>query len=456
MLLNALHVSAADPGAEAARLEALDLVDWPATARDRLGRLRREFDSGAGDDPAFLTWRAQAGTALEGHALFEALHAEIWKRDPERWHWQSWPSEFASRHAAGIEPFSRSHAGEIAFHAWLQYRADSELAQAQQAARDAGMAIGLISDLAVGADSGGSHGWSHQGETLHNLTVGAPPDLLQVNGQNWGITGFSARGLRQNGFRGFIEMLGTAMRHAGGVRIDHAMGINRLWIIPEGQTAAHGAYLSFPEDDLRRLIKLESARHRAIVLAEDLGTVPDGFQERLQQAGIDGMRVLQFERDDDGFIAPARWTPKATAMTSTHDLPTVAGWWSGRDISEHARIFETPQAKLDEEQAERTRERTALWQAVRQSGSADGAEPAAWDTDPVVDAATAHIARSACELVMLPVEDALALSDQPNLPGTTSEHPNWRRRLAAPAGRVLEDANTKQRLAVLRRIRERP
>ncbi len=457
VMLNALHIAADAPGAEAARLEALELVDWPAVARDRLQRLRVVFDAEGADDPAFLAWRASgrdgAGDELEGHALFEALHAELWERDRGLWHWRSWPEQYASRDAPGSREFAGSHAREIAFHAWLQYRADRELAAAQQAAHDAGMAIGLISDLAVGTDTGGSHCWSRPGESLLGLTIGAPPDLLQVRGQNWGISAFSARGLRQNGFGAFIEMLRGAMRHAGGVRIDHGMGIARLWIIPDGDSADHGTYLAFPEDDLRRLIKLESVRNRAIVLAEDLGTVPEGFQERLQQAGIDGMRVLQFERDQDGFVAPGRWTRQASAMTSTHDLAPVAGWWAGHDIVERARILGMAQEQQDKEQAERGHDRAALWQAMCASGAAGGEQPTPQDTAPVVDAALGHTARARCELVMLPIEDVLGLIEQPNLPGTTDQHPNWRRRLHARSGSVLGDGSTASRLAMVDRLR---
>ena len=245
-------------------------------------------------------------------------------------------------------------------------------------------------------------------------------------------------------------MLRGAMRHAGGVRIDHGMGIARLWIIPDGETADHGTYLAFPEDDLRRLIKLESVRNRAIVLAEDLGTVPEGFQARLQRAGIDGMRVLPFERDHDGFIAPALWTREASAMTSTHDLAPVAGWWSGHDIDERGRILRTAQEQQDKEHAERARDRTALWQAMRRSGAGGGEQPLPQDTGTAVDAALAHTAGARCELVMLPLEDVLGLVEQPNLPGTTDQHPNWRRRLAAGGGDVLQDEAVRSRLAVIR------
>ncbi len=451
IMLNVLHVAADDPGEEAARLETLDLVDWPAVGRDRLRRLRRSFDSGAADD-GFTSWRAGQGDKLEAHALFEALHAHLWRENGGAWHWKDWPEPFRDPHAPGAAAFAAANPDEITFHAWLQHRADSELGAAQKAATDAGMAIGLVSDLAVGTDSGGSHCWSRKPETLIGLTVGAPPDLLQRAGQNWGITAFSGRGLRANGFRAFIEMLEGAMRHAGGVRIDHAMGLNRLWVIPEGQRAADGAYLQLPETDLVRLTRLESVRNRAIVLGEDLGTVPAGFQDRLQAAGIDGMRVLWFERNDKGFNAPSGWTRQASAMTSTHDLPTVAGWWKGHDIGTRRALGGT-EADEQRELAERATARSELWTAMQASGAASGPMPAVWDAAPVVDGAVAQVGGSACELVMVPTEDVLGLEEQPNVPGTVTEHPNWRRRLHDPVGAVLSGERATLRLRRLEQQR---
>ena len=230
------------------------------------------------------------------------------------------------------------------------------------------------------------------------------------------------------------------------------MGLNRLWIVPEGASAASGIYMRMPEADLIRLTKLESVRHRAVVLGEDLGTVPDGFPERLQGAGIDGMRVLWFERDEDGFTPPARWTRGASAMTSTHDLPTVAGWWKGIDI--HHRL-ELGGSEADErrELAERAKDRGALWRAMLSSGAALGDEPAVWDAMPVVDAALAQVAGSACEMAMIPTEDVLGLEEQPNVPGTTTEHPNWRRRLDEPVGQVLAGERATLRLRRLAQLR---
>ena len=411
-----------------------------------MGELRRLFETSRSDQAeqaAFAMFRSVQGDRLRSHAVFEALHAYFFGQHGDKWHWRTWPTAFADPGGPAVSKFAEEYATEVNFHAWLQFRADRGLAAAQAACRKAGMGIGLVSDLAVGTDSGGSQCWARQQETLLGLSVGAPPDLLQRGGQNWGLTAFSPRGLVENGFSTYRDMLQTAMAHAGGMRIDHAMGLNRLWVIPDGATGADGAYLSFPEQDLLRLIRLESYRNRSIVLAEDLGTVPDGFQNRLRDSGIDGMRVLWFERDErDVFVSPDRWTSHAAAMTSTHDLPTVAGWWSGRDIDWHERLGRSSDLKAARET--RARERDHLWQAFTASGAAHGEAPPADSPATVVDAACLHVGSAACELVMLPIEDAIGLVEQPNLPGTVHEHPNWRRRLPMPvvdtvvAGRLVK------------------
>jgi len=451
--LNVLH-GVVDEGS--ALLESRSLVDWPSASAFRLSRYRKMF-AAAQQNPAERAALEEFGRAhgerLRVHALFEALHAHFFSGADPRWHWRQWPEEFRTPQSRGAQDFAGAHEDEVAFHIWLQYHADRGLAAAQQACREAGMAIGLITDLAVGTDSGGSQCWSRQEETLIGLTVGAPPDLLQRHGQNWGLTAFSPRGLAANGFGTYREMLHTALAHAGGMRIDHAMGINRLWVIPEGASGAEGAYLAFPERDLLRLIALESHRRRAIVLAEDLGTVPDGFQDRLRDAGIEGMRVLWFERDQAGnFTAPWHWTPLAAAMTSTHDLPTLAGWWRGNDLDWREKLGKD--AGAEAARAEREQEKELIWQAFTQSGAAQGDAPSANDSGSFADAAVKHVGRSACELVMLPLEDALALVEQPNLPGTIDEHPNWRRRLDTYAENTLDDGATKARLQALQASRD--
>ncbi len=446
ILRNVLHAGADGDAA----LEADELVDWPAAARLRLRQFRRRFDAGI-DEAALAAFRAELGEVVERHAHFEALHAHFYGSDPNLWSWRRWPEPYRDPTSPAVAAYAADHPREIAFHAWLQWLADTEQAQAQAAARAAGMRIGLISDLAVGADGGGSHAWSRQGEMMIGLAVGAPPDLLNTSGQNWGISAFTPLGLRRHGFSAFIEMLRAALRHAGGVRIDHAMGLQRLWVVPDGHGADAGAYLTFPVEDMLRLVALESTRHQGVVLGEDLGTVPDGFQQRLIDRAVLGMRVLWFERHGDWFRPPHEWSPHAVAMTSTHDLATVAGWWRGHDIEWRANLHLTPDPA--QERRERERDRGLLWQTMRNSGAAQGDMPAPQDTGPAVDAALSEVGRSACALALLPLEDVLARDEQPNLPGTIDAHPNWRRRMPGPAAELLDAPDVAQRLENFRTTR---
>ena len=440
VMLNVLHAACDGPQRDDA------LIDWPDATRGRLARMRARFDA-IGRDAAFDAYRVARGELLQSHACFEALHADQFRRDPSKWHWRTWPAALRDPRGAAVAQFARRNARDVAFHAWLQQQADAGLAAAQGTARDAGMKIGLISDLAVGTDGGGSHAWSRQDEMLIGLAVGAPPDLLSPHGQNWGLLAFSPLGLRRHAYAAFIEMLRAALRHAGGVRIDHVMGLARLWVIPEGAAAADGAYLTFPQEDLLRLVALESWRHRAIVLGEDLGTLPHGFQERLESAGLLGLRVLWFERGADGFAPPSSWSRGAVAMTSTHDLPTVAGWWQARDLDWRARAGQMRDEPA--ERAERTLDHGRLWQAMRDSGAAEGDPPPETEPARAVDAAVAHVGGANCDLVLLPMEDALGQTEQPNLPGTLDEHPNWRRRMADSADTALDRPDVAARLAAL-------
>ncbi len=433
--LNVLHC-AVDDGAEpgwaerAAALEASALVDWPEAASARLDRMRSIFAAARADGELmedFHAFRQARGEALERHAQFEALHAYFYRQSAKFWDWRCWPSAFRDPARPQVAAFCRDYRRQVDFHAFLQFLADRGLQQAQAAARDAGMAIGLIADLAVGVDASGSQAWSQSSQILP-LSIGAPPDLFQKAGQNWGLAALSPAGLRAGGFSAFLDMLRVSLAHAGGVRIDHAMGLRRLWVVPEGASAAEGTYLAYPEADLLRLLTLESFRQRAVVLAEDLGTVPDGFQDMLAARGIHGMRVLWFERDrQQAFVPPAQWTRLAAGMTSTHDLATVAGWWRGSDLAWRERLGTLGDGDRDERRTDRGR----LWHAMTASGAAAGEMPAEDRGEDVAAAACVHVADGACALAILPIEDVLGLAEQPNLPNTTDEHPNWRRRLPA-------------------------
>ncbi|HET6804328.1 MAG TPA: 4-alpha-glucanotransferase [Frateuria sp.] len=433
---------------ELAELEWLDLIDWPRAARARMTLLHALFEWSSADSTltrALCAFRREQGEALERHARFEALQVHF-RAHGTPGGWQAWPTEYHDPASPAVATFAREHGREVAFHAFLQWLAQRGLEDAQHTARASGMAIGLISDLAVGTDPGGSQAWSHHGEVLHGLSVGAPPDLLNRNGQDWGLTTFSPRGLERSGYAGYLAMLRTALAHAGGVRIDHVLGLKRLWLVPHGFGATEGAYVRYPLDDMLRLLAIESHHYRAVVIGEDLGTVPADFRQRLAAAGALGIRVLWFERAADrGFIAPAHWSSEAMATTSTHDVPTVAGWWSGRDIEWRARTG-LAEPGVDEA-AERAMDRERLWRALCASGAAQDAggspdenrPPSPEDVAPVAIAAAGHVARAPAPLVVIPAEDLLALPEQPNLPGPTDAmHPNWRRRLPESAAALFD------------------
>ncbi len=439
-----------------------DLINWPQRAESKLEKLRRlfsAFQAGRAADAIawadFEAFRKQSGDLLESHALFEALHADRLGASATG-DWRQWPAEWRSPESAAVGAFAAAHEKEIAFHAFLQWLADRSMAAAQEKARGAGMRIGLIADLAVGMTPGGSHAWSRQTDILVGVAVGAPPDLYNQAGQDWGLTTFSPRALSEKAFEPFAATMRATMRHAGGVRIDHVMGLSRLWLIPERAEPADGAYLAFPFDDLARIVALESTRNRAIIIAEDLGTVPEGFRARLAALAILGMNVLWFERRGARFTPPREWSADAVAMTSTHDLPTLAGWWRGHDIVTREALHLDEPARIPLMKAARETERAALWDAIHDAAPSRDGPPAANDETPFVDAALVAVAPSPSPLALFPLEDALGLVDQPNLPGTIDEHPNWRRRYADDAATMLDPPGVKRRLRRIDAARRAP
>ena len=500
----------ADAGAESSTplASAAPLRAPPGTSADALAAAAEHRAARAGFD----AFRRAGGIALERHARFEALHAaRIAAADD--YDWREWPSALRDPESADVAAFAETHRRDVDFQLFLQWQAAAGLARAQEAARAAGMPIGLIADLAVGCDSAGSQTWADPEAMLQGLSVGAPPDLFNREGQRWGLTTFSPRALHQQGFAPFIDMVRAALRHAGGLRVDHILGLRRLWLVPDGESASRGAYLRYPLEDLLRLLALESWRHRAIIIGEDLGTVPPGLRETLADAGLLGMRVLWFERDENTastdtddtvsaddpvapatgnaarpaavsappFTAPSKWTRDAVAMTSTHDLPTLAGWWRGDDIGWRAYVETAADAgtnadtvtaddlesvltqakeRKQDDMRDRARDRTALWKALCDAGligdpggapiaasvAAENAVPDlpdATDTPdvsdvpdvpdlPPIDAMLRFVAATPAPLALLPLEDILGLAEQPNLPGPSTVHPNWRRRMPYP------------------------
>ena len=452
------------------RLEHLSLIDWPAAAGSRLALLRMAYTQflESGPNSAFEEFCQQGGRSLQDHACYEALQEWLPSQVADTakascGDWRRWPHAYRDPRSLAVAEFAQQHVEQIGFHLFLQWQAGRGLIGAQSAARAAGMRIGLIADLAIGADRGGSQAWSEQGEMLNGLSVGAPPDLLNVAGQNWGLGAYSPWALQASGFGPFIAMLRACFAHSGGARIDHVLGLARLWLVPEGASATDGAYLRYPLEDMLRLIALESWRYRAIVIGENLGTVPPGFDARLAEINLLGIDVLWFQRDGLGFMLPMSWSENTIATTTTHDLPTVAGWWSGTDIGWRTKLGLLEVGRSDaDETALREQERQEFWKTAIENGCAQGVMPESLIEAAPIAAALALVGATPAPLVLIPMEDILGLAEQPNLPGTTESgdnannpgsHPNWRRRLPANVENLFSTATVQAVLSSLKRGR---
>jgi 4-alpha-glucanotransferase len=300
------------------------------------------------------------------------------------------------------------------------------------------MRLGLYRDLAVGVDPGGSAAWSSTGALATGATVGAPPDLFNPLGQDWGLAPFSPAALEASGFAPWIADIRANMRHAGALRVDHVLGLQRLYWVPAGAGPADGAYVRYPFATMAAILALESHRHRCLLVGEDLGTVPPGFRPAMERAGIMGCRVLYFEQGKDGLPTPVGdYQRLAAASVGTHDLAPLRGWMDGTDLGwrERLGLFPTP-ADAAEARAGRAGDRDRLLAALRAAGLLGAEEDDREDPEVVAIAVHRWLARTPSALLLVQLEDLALQAEAVNLPGTLDEHPNWRRRLG---GIALED-----------------
>ena len=450
---------APQPTIAAAR--AAELVDYSAVAglkRPVLEALFRKFRARQNDDRLrieFGEFQLAGGAELADFAVFEALH-EHFTTQGAPFSWHSWPTVMRDPRSTEVAEFARAHAERVDFFQWLQWEADRQLAAAANAGEAAGMSLGLYRDLAVGVDPHGADAWADQELIAPGTTIGAPPDPLSRAGQNWGLAPINPLRLRRRGFAPLAAALRANMRHAGILRIDHVMGLQRLYCIPSGMPAGAGAYVSYPFDEILRLVALESRRSNCAIIGEDLGTVPDGFRERMRAANALSYRVFVFERRGDAsFAPPADYPPLAAAAAATHDLATLKGFWLGHDIAWRQRLGIYPdEAAAATEIAERRRDRHLLLDALAAEGLMPRERFGEFLTDdaPVYtpelgEAIHIFLARSRARLVLIQLEDVIGEGEQANLPGTSDSHPNWRRRLGVRLEDIL-GGGTMAQLAV--------
>jgi 4-alpha-glucanotransferase len=380
------------------------LIDRARVFALKSDALERLWRRDAGRDPAFEDFVRQSGRALQDFATFSAL-AERYGGG-----FRTWPAEYRRPDSPAVAAFAAAQADRVRFHQWLQWRLDAQLARACAETR-------VMQDLPIGVDPDGADAWAWQDSLAIGATVGAPPDRYVRRGQDWGLPPFVPHRLRAVGYQPFVETIRAALRHAGGLRIDHVMGLFRLFWIPAGAIPAEGGYVRYPADDLLAIVALESQRAGAIVVGEDLGTVEAGVRERLAEHGVLSYRVMWFE---DG--PTSRYPELAMAAVTTHDLPTVAGLWSGADITEQRALGLEP----NETALEATRKRLA-------SAIGPCSERSIED---VVAATHGVLAAAPSLLVTATLDDALAVVERPNVPGTAHERPNWSLALPEPLERL--------------------
>jgi 4-alpha-glucanotransferase len=379
------------------------LSERPLIDRDAIWARKREvlmrifFAHGGGE--AFARWRQEQGQTLQDWATWAAI-AEEHGGD-----WHTWPEELRRPQGAELARYVEQHGAVVAFHAWLQWALDLQFTAATGD-------MTVIQDLPIGVAGGGADAWTWQDVLAEGVSVGAPPDAFNSQGQDWGSPPLTPWRLRDADYEPFIQSIRATIAGAGGLRIDHVMGLFRLWWVPAGGSAADGAYVRYPSEDLLDIVALESTRAQALVVGEDLGTVEDGVREAMAEHGILSYRLLWFEDD-----APAEWPAAAMAAITTHDLPTVAGLWTGKDVEEQRERGTGTDEELESG-------RTSL--LGRLPKLPDGAP-----VDDAVEQAYRRLAEAPSQLLSATLDDAVGEVRRPNMPGTT-DRPNWSLPLPVP------------------------
>jgi 4-alpha-glucanotransferase len=427
---------------EIASLRASDFVEYERVHALKMRFLKplfaaflREYRSGSSRAREFQEYIEREGDLLRRFATFCALDEWIHCRHPEIWLWTDWPEPFRNPDSAETQAFAKKHWRLVLFYQYLEWQIDRQLEAAQQHARDKGLSIGLYHDLALATDRFGSDLWAHRSFFAAGCRVGSPPDDFSPQGQDWAFPPPNAIQHRESGYRLFIESIRKNCRHGGALRIDHVMRFFRLYWIPDGVDAAHGAYVRDHWADLIRIVALESVRHRVVVIGEDLGTVEPEVRETLARFGILSYRLLYFEKDGNGRFRRNADYPRQTLVSSTtHDLPTLAGFWVHEDIEQRRRAGVLDEAGYRAQLAARAAEKQKMLDALLAAGLLPPGFPRSASDVPELtgelhNAVIGFLASTPAMLLLVNQEDLTKEIAQQNLPGTTWQYPNWSRKM---------------------------
>jgi (1->4)-alpha-D-glucan 1-alpha-D-glucosylmutase len=448
-------VSTPEFQARLAALRECDFVDYAGVTACKLEALRliwRRFNRKARKErrASFDEFVNKGGEALEKTSFFDVLHEGLTARGV-RGGWPGWPPEYRDPEAPASQAVRGAGPGELDFRRWLQWIAVDQLAAAEDRARRAGMRLGVYRDLAVGANAGGAETWSDRALYGATASVGAPPDPLAPGGQNWGIPPMLPHELRARAYEPFIRLLRANMGRGGALRIDHVMVLCRLWWVPAGRPSSEGAYVHYRLDELMAIVALESVRHGCLVIGEDLGTVPPEIRSAMRDHGMYSYRPFFFEKSADGsFRLPDDYPRESLAAVATHDLPPLASWWNGSDIQLRERLALYPDGEsVVAAREERERDRRLLLAAL-QAEDLLPADASAPDGRPgpmtrgLAKAVHAYLGRSHAAVMVVQPEDCLGMEVPVNVPGTSSEYPNWARKLDTTWNQMLARGDVRE------------
>ena len=414
-------------------------------AKSQALELIHRVDMSASRRMAFTAFRVARGRRLEDFATW-CLLSELHGSD-----WHDWPAELHDPHGVAVARVRREHADRIDFHMWLQWIADQQLSTAQSSGTDAGMPVGLICDLAVGVNGSGADAWMLNGLFAREMNVGAPPDPFNQAGQDWGQPPMRPDVLEQMAYAPLREMVSSALRHAGGVRIDHIMGLFRLWWVPKGLGPRHGAYVRYNHEAMVGVVALEAYRAGALVIGEDLGTVEPWVRDHLASRGILGTSIMWFETGPDGRPKqPQQWREHAMSSVTSHDLPPTSSYLRGDHVELRDRLGLLTES-VDEERENARRERETWLASLRQQGVLEADED---DPEQVTLAMHTLLTRTPSKVINATLTDAVGDPRTQNLPGTEDEYPNWRVPLSGPDGEpvYLEDLYSSDRVARMAKV----
>ncbi|QIM66031.1 4-alpha-glucanotransferase [Mannheimia granulomatis] len=438
-----------------AELRAKDYVDYSQVIALKLHALQLAFEQfSVQSQTEFEQFIEKSGEPLKIQATFDALHQWLYAQTAEKGGWTNWAEEYQDYRLPRVAEFQKTHRNSIRFYMWLQFLLLKQLAECDELAKSLKMSIGFYRDLAVGVATNGAETWADKTLFVQNVSIGAPPDMLGPNGQNWGLSPMHPHILKSRGYQPFIDLLRANMKHCGALRIDHILGFARMWWVANGDSAKEGIYVRYPLEDMLSILALESQRHQCLIIAEALGTVPEGILESLEQKGILAYNIFYFEKNEQGYKPLSDYPYQAMTTLSTHDLPTIQGYWKGYDFELGEKYNTYPsKAVLRKLKEDRAYDRLNIRNAVEKVMELEPNEVGV--TVKFTHQLQRYAAHTNSALFGTQPEDWLNMLEPVNIPGTSTEYPNWRRKLSATTKQIFSDASIQKLLADIHQIRRK-